>query len=594
MALSKRKKTWLIILGIIVVILIALTLFANRILSSKADALLRKQVSKIDTTTYIIDYEKIRVNLFSRSVKIFDISVTPTKAALENVKRNQLAKPVYEVKLQKLSVSAVSILKALKGKEFDVGSIRLDEPDITVYGHNEMFKGKQGNSSGKNIFSSDTIVETEVKEASLGLFTIKDANIRYINLSNDKTILETKALNLTVEDIWLHHPPGDTLSHVLDLEEITLNLGSHSMELPGDFYSLRTGPLDISYKDGELSLDSFQLIPAYSKERFGKVFGKQTDRFDVSADNIKISGIVFDSLLNKKFIAENVLLTSPSADIFRDKRIARDMSIFPKLFQTSLANLALPLFIKTVNVSNGYLNYQEMVEHAEKAGSVVLDKLEVTITGICNYADSIKNGQAMNVEADAMLMGKSPFKVYLYLPIGNRDEYFTYHGSAATFPATNLNQLLEPLVFIKATQGTVTGVSFYAMAMRDTAVGRVEFKYQDLAIEVMKKSKETEQGIEKESKFFSFLARTVIHKSNPMPNKDTRIAKMSFIRDPNKGFFNFIWKNIQNGLIYTITPGKKKLESDMSWPDFKSNWRKTLLSDWESLQVHSEKKRKKK
>ncbi|RLD82282.1 MAG: hypothetical protein DRJ15_02045 [Bacteroidetes bacterium] len=592
MTLSRNRKRWLIFIGSILLLLIILILFANSFLSKKADAMLRIELSKMDSTEYVIDFEKVRVNIFSRSVKIFDVSVKPTDATLENVKSSQLAMPVLDLKLEQIKVSSVSVMKALRGEEFDIGGISLRKADISIYGHGELFKKNAHQDGGKSIFSSDTVVETGIKEARLNSFKLDISRLCYVDLSKGDTLLETKDLNITVSDLWLHQPENDTSSHVLEVDDIEIALSSHSMELPGGFYRLETSSLEMSYKDGEFSLDSLKLIPAYPKGRFSKAFGKQTDRFEVTAGNIFIGGIVFDSLMNKKLIADEIRLSSPRADICRDKRVARDMSIFPKLFQTSVAQLPIQVYVKSVNASKAYVNYQEIVKDSDQAGSVVLDQLVLNIKGMCNYPDSIKNGQALLVEANALLMGKSSFKIYLNLPIGNHAEYFTFHGHADAFPASNLNSLIQPLAAIEATGGSVNSVDFYAMAMNDTTAGRINFKYSDLEVAVLKKKK-NEEGLVKENKFYSFAAQTAIHKNNPSHGKEVRIARMSFVRDPNKGFFNYIWKTLQHGLITTLTPGKKHLATDESWPEFKNNWRKTLLNDWKDLQVHDKKKKSK-
>ncbi len=593
MALSRNRKRWVIILGSILLILIILILFANSFLSRKADQRIRAEISKVDTTEYIIDFDRIRVNIFNMSVKIHDISVKPSPTALENVKRSQLSKPVFEIHLDRVKLSSVSIMKAIKGEGVDIGSISLRDPDITIYGHGHLFKSNGKDNDGQGMFSSDSLSETMIKEARLGSFKIEDAQLRYIDLSNDKSLLETRDLNISVSDLWLHHPEGDTLSYVLEVDDINIELASHSMELPGNFYSLAAGPLKINYKDQEVSIDSLKLIPAYPKGKFGKAFGKQTDRFEVSADNIFIDGLVFDSLINKKLIAENLRLTSAHADICRDKRVERDMSIFPKLFQTSVALLPIKLDIGSISTSKAYVNYQEIVEGATEPGPIILDQLDMKITGVCNYEDSIKNGQVMHVDAAAMLMGKSPIQVYFDLPIGNHAEYFTYYGTASSFPAKNLNPMLERLLYVEATNGTINSVAFYAMAMNDTTAGRLEFKYSDLEVNVLKKAKENE-NVQEKNKFFSFVAKAAIHKNNPNPDKDVRIAKMSFIRDPNKGFFNYIWKTIQDGIIVTMTPGKKRLATDMGWTKFQGNWKKTLLDDWNTLQLSKEEKKEEK
>ncbi|MBE9484961.1 MAG: hypothetical protein IMY74_08945, partial [Bacteroidetes bacterium] len=180
---------------------------------------------------------------------------------------------------------------------------------------------------------------------------------------------------------------------------------------------------------------------------------------------------------------------------------------------------------------------------------------------------------------------------HFYLPIGNPKEYFTFYGSGDSFPATNLNPMMEPMAFVETTGGTVNSVNYYGVACCDTAIGRIEFKYQNLAVSVVKKQKEGESAIA-ENKFLSFMAKTVMHKNNPNKGKPVRIAKMLFVRDPNKGFFNYVWKTIQDGLIYSLAPGKKHLASYMSWPDFKARWEQNLWKDRQELNVKTKKKKK--
>jgi len=328
----------------------------------------REELAAMDSTSYVIDFEKIRINIFSRSVKITGITVKPDSAAMEEVKRSRLAKPLVDVSIPRIRIGSVDLIKALKGKEFSIGSIQVDDPDVTVYGPQGLFSGEKEKSSADGGLS-DSIMETAIKQAKLGYFELNNGHIRYVDASRDKLVLETKQLYVRADGIFLHHPDGDTSAHVLDVGDIKLSLQSHMMDLPGKLYNLQTGKLEIGYKDQNIDLDSLKLIPAYSKERFGHVVGKQTDRFDVSVDHINISGIEFDSLLNKKIIIDNVLLKRPNADIYRDKRIPRDMTIFPKLYQTAVADIPMDLYVKSVNVSNAYVNYQEMVKGAAKPGT---------------------------------------------------------------------------------------------------------------------------------------------------------------------------------------------------------------------------------
>ncbi|MCD4723787.1 MAG: hypothetical protein K8R63_03020 [Bacteroidales bacterium] len=578
MALSKARKKWLIISGSVLLILIILLIILNSILSNKADHLLREKLSSIDTTSYHVDFRKVRVNVFTRSVNVYDITVKPADSALQVLRNNRLAPPLFQISVPKLKVGGVSIMKAIKGKDIKVGKIILTEPDIKVYSTQGLFSKKKSSSGNKSIFSSDTIVESPVKEASLGTFEIRNAHIQAINLSKDKTVLETSELNILVDDLWLHQAEGDTLSHVLDISDCRISFASHQMDLPGNFYSVQTGPLEISYKDKEIRLDSIQLIPAYSQKQFGRMVGKQTDRFDLKIAQILVSGLEFDSLVNKKLIIDNIDITGPHADIYRDKGIPRDMKHFPKLYQTAVADIPIYVKIGKINIIAGYVKYQEMKKGGSVPGRVMFDQLEVTVEGVSNDAEMIREGLAIKVDGRGLLMGKTKAFLHLDFPVGDPLERFTFYGSTEAFAVNDINPMVEPLANFRAIGGTVNSVSYYAMAYNDTAFGRIEFLYNDLEISILKKQKESKGQID-QNRFLSFLAGSVIHKANPLKDKPHRISKMFFVRDLNKGFFNYMWKTIQNGLTNAVTPGKKKLTTDMSWPEFSNNWQKVLLDD---------------
>ncbi len=44
----------------------------------------------------------------------------------------------------------------------------------------------------------------------------------------------------------------------------------------------------------------------------------------------------------------------------------------------------------------------------------------------------------------------------------------------------------------------------------------------------------------------------VIHNENPSPGQPLRVAKPKFTRDPQKSFFNLVWKTIFTGIKETV------------------------------------------
>ncbi|HSG67774.1 MAG TPA: hypothetical protein VK994_03645, partial [Bacteroidales bacterium] len=409
--MNKIQKRWVLILSVVLAVILILTFTANSIISSKADSFLRNKLAATDTSSYIIDFGSLRVNIFTRSVKVFDISIKQTEAAFENLRTNKHAPIGFEANIERIKIGRVGIFDALEGKSLDIGSVVVSEPLITVYSPEGMFPEKHKQKREETESQPDSSSKLPMDEAFIGNIRIIDGMVRWIDMRNEERVMDVSLLNVEMDDVHVHHPGDDSLSFILDTEELNIMLNSMSMVLPGKLYTLKTDRLDISYKDKQVSLDSLRLIPAYSKSRFGQIVGKQTDRFDLKIANILLSGIEFDSIFNKKAIISKVTLTGPSADIYRDKGIPRDMNHFPKLYQTAIAQLPILLDISVVEIIDGMVDYQEKVEWSTMAGGVTFEDFDITISGISNDKEKINNGLAMRVDATAILMGKADLEL---------------------------------------------------------------------------------------------------------------------------------------------------------------------------------------
>jgi len=81
------------------------------------------------------------------------------------------------------------------------------------------------------------------------------------------------------------------------------------------------------------------------------------------------------------------------------------------------------------------------------------------------------------------------------------------------------------------------------------AKGKFTMKYTDLKMSLLK----MEDGkLADQKKTLSFLANNLLlYPSNPMPNGDIRTAECYLGRDPLRGFFALIWKDIFLGVKQT-------------------------------------------
>jgi hypothetical protein len=577
MALSGKKNKWMVAAGVVVIVLLTGILFMNTFLSRKADSLLREKLSTIDTVSYHIDYKKVRVNLFSMSVRIEGISIHPADAAMEQARRSRLAAPVVALSIERICIRGINPFKAFGGDDIHIGSITLGRPVVEIYSLTGPFDILEHRDTGAMDHESG-----DIPKMTLGSFRIDDAGIIYHDLQEGKPVLETQGLDLMLSKLQVHPASGENPAGFISLDAFYLSLALHRMDLPGNFYSIRCGPAVIDHKKASAVIDSLRLIPLYEKNSFGKAAGRQTDRFDLTVGKIGFEDIVFDSLSAGKLIAGQLMVNNPAADIYRDKRMPLDKEHFPKLLQTAIAGMPLQVNIARVKVVNGKLAYGEIVQGASGPGQLTFTALDVLATGICNDPDSISKGQSMIVDAKGLLMGISEARLHLRLPVGDPHERFSFYGSLTGMPAEALNPLITPLASLEAKSGNINSLEYFGIARSDTAIGRLQFLYQVLDMSMLKKSGEDGEPAH-ENKLLSFLARTVIQKNNPHPGKDAQTAYMFFERDLNKGFFNFLWKSIQSGIMQTLLPGRKSMDTEMPWPEFVTDWPTVLAGDWQYL-----------
>jgi len=82
--------------------------------------------------------------------------------------------------------------------------------------------------------------------------------------------------------------------------------------------------------------------------------------------------------------------------------------------------------------------------------------------------------------------------------------------------------------------------------------GTVSFFYKYLEIAVLKQDEEENNKLKKRG-LMSFIANNfVIAQSNTGDDKNKDPKKVSYKRDPEKSFFNLIWKTLFTGLGATV------------------------------------------
>jgi hypothetical protein len=108
------------------------------------------------------------------------------------------------------------------------------------------------------------------------------------------------------------------------------------------------------------------------------------------------------------------------------------------------------------------------------------------------------------------------------------------------------------------TEGQLQSIRFTGRANNTINSGEMTMLYNNLKAEFAQKD------VGEKKNLMSWAANTALIKSNPRKNGKVRVAQMYSERTPYKGFGNFFWKTLQDGIMNTLLPigDKEKMAKD--------------------------------
>lgn len=535
----RRRRAILIILAVIAVIALAFALgtyYTDRLL----EPFIKDFLAENKPLKHRITYEKLRVNLAGRHVKIFGIRMEPD-ASLATREQVWMNVSVSSLRLDQFSISAF-----LFRKELIIGEIIFIEPSVVLHFPEkkpEAVREAAAESSAKtiNLASFKGFSLAGIRLAS-GLFKL---------YRGEELLASSDELNFMARDI--HVKRGQEAGQVqLEYGESRLSLANIFLHSSKGLYDIRIGGLQVSNTDSTLIMDGLKVIPKYGKKDFGGKLAYQDDRFDLSVSRIRVEQVGYQRWLNGLPLEISRLsLDGVAADIFRDKNVAFNTNRFPLFYNESFLKIPFEMIIDSMEISNSTVRYGELAEGSPEAWTIALEDFRLTAGSLRNFPDTSGGKMNMLLVVKANVMGEGPLNVELDLPLEGRLRDFRCKGSIGAMALAPLNPMLEPALNIRFKGGRMTRMTFDFTADDHNSSGWMEFLYQDLDVELLKKDSEKQRG------FLSALANAVVMTSNPMPGKTEKIVQIGYERDKNKGIINYIWKTVQSGIVRTVVPVKK-------------------------------------
>jgi hypothetical protein len=356
-------------------------------------------------------------------------------------------------------------------------------------------------------------------------------------------------MKITVDDLHLDSA-GTSCSPLalLNTSRVQFVAPGFPILLHDSLYTLTFSRFGFDSRSGEAFFDSVALKPLFSRDDMMGTSTFGADRMQWLSGRVDVRRIRMEKLLTDRvFHAGLVHFDGFSFGLFHDKREAVPATRVHPMPQEAIRRITHPLVIDSVVVQDGYIEYEEQT--GDVPGKIFFDRTGVVITGFSTHQEDQGNGNSnMVVTGKARLMGEGITSArFTFFPEHPSDS-FTVAAQVTAFDLTRLNGLVPYLTPVMVNSGHLDSLSIIELNGNNRqATGQLNIRYHGATVNLF--HDETRYRSRFERLILNEVINLLLPDDHPLPKKADRTGKILYIRDPHKGFFNFVWKSMLNGIV---------------------------------------------
>jgi len=538
MSFNKKYKIAIGIILSLALILLLGSVIISRIISQKVVQILEDQ----NVENLHVSIEKTKFSLFDRSLVFNGVHISPNDSAMLKLQENMLdKKSLQKISISRLKFKGIHLIPLLFSKHLNINKLIIDDP---LYQH--FTNGEKDTSKGdKKPLKLDSIRIEQLKGFQLDIINVTNLKVQVIDAINKDISFENKPLDFEVSGFKLEEIAADYFK-LVPIEDV-FEMTRIKVEFPKIKYLFSIDALKYNFGEDHLQISNLKYKPTVNKLTLANSFIYNTEVYDLDIKEIKIYALDFEKILsNKGLFIDSIQLSQLNIEIYKDKRKPFDLSKRPKLPHQKLKTLKMPLLIHKISANDSELIYEEKLEHKDVLMKVTMKDLNINmfnITSVKEYRNA-----PLKIDLNTQLMGKANLNVDMLLPLADDQNTFFFSGYLGPSKMTSFDSAAIPALGLNVLNGQIENISFQGSANNFTSKGSMKMLYHDLEAEVFKKK------TAEKNDFLSWSVKNLVHKSNPGNNGEVREATMKFERVMYKGFGNFLWKTLQNGIVNSIAP----------------------------------------
>jgi hypothetical protein len=469
-------------------------------------------------------------------------------------------------------IEKITFNDANDNTKLTIGGIKINDANIKSYIQNNQVNiqeiiSTQTSLSLKIEKNSEEIpskIELPFKAISIKNLQSKDINIKIFHEKRKRNYFVRKA-NLFINTLAFDSTFNPKEIHQ-NLKTLVFN-GKNYRESFGKHYTVTASDYTFHYPESDFEAHNIKMRSKYDRFEYSKHIEFQNDWFKLDIASLKLNKLDIDSLLlSQKFIINKLEVKKGDFTVFRDLNVPHNDKKKVLMPQNLLSELDFAFKVDTTFV-NSDIKIHIMPKETSGIGTMSINIDSGYLYNMRTH--HFKNDKSMVQLAKGKLNEKANFSTKVNFPMPSENGAFHFVGKVGELDLTALNEMLIPLGAIEVRSGYNEEVNINFTGNDDYAEGLMEFRYNNLKIDIL--DRETYQ-----SKGFGNNLKTIFANSFVVSSKNPRWFKLQegnifFERIKSRSIFNFWAKSLLSGAVSSIGIKRSKEEAKAYYKENKAD-----------------------
>ncbi len=520
---NSKKKGCLILALSVIILLVALALA----ISIFAGPMLKDKLEQEANQVLGPEMELVIGNL---SIGFLPVSVTARNVDVFILEGRESDLQWPNSNVESIIISGIGLRDIIFGQDLDISTVEINRANLHLVP--DLLANIE---TGKDSEDEDT-------EINVGRISLNDSQVNIYPADSDDAHTVIGGIRLSLTDL---NVSSDTDQMNEMVGSLDVQVGSASHITDDNYYEMRSSGLRFNLDSQELSMERFDVIPLLSPEELPESVGHEVDHLDISSQNISIRGIDIDKWFDSRIVNISAIeVNELELEVSRDKNHPDKPQTADPLLNEQFANLDIETSIDTLLWKGGFIMYSERKEGQEKYGEILFDDVDIEFVGIQNRNPE----ETIRATASCLFMGLSELSVDFEFFLENNAAQ-NISGNLDQIDLTELNTVLEPLAFVRISEGDLKSLSFEFTADEDGAKGELVIIYDNLNIQILDEETLEQTATRNIASFFANLI--AIRSSNG--EEDPRRGEITLEREKERSMFTYWWHILRDGLMSSVT-----------------------------------------